>query len=142
MLDINEVTQGAITAALWSDCESLDYDPETGERGGLEYLDLDTESTAKVRAYVEKIVGAIPDEVLEYYVDERAYASDHGSISEYFGYDLYMCGAGHGVGFFDLYELGPVAGYLQVRARELAGGFEHAHFYQTDEDTAAVDGLY
>lgn len=159
MIDLDEMAQGYIDAALWADCMPLTSDPdhpdydEGYESGGLTDLDVSSEDRARVRNLCAQFVTENPDDSLAFVTQmgdwngpADSLGHGHYSAARRFGQDLRMTGGGHGVGFLDRAHEGldlDVAQRLSdacgFRTRFDTSG--SGDVWQVDEDTAMFDRL-
>ena len=104
---LDAVTRGFITAHLWTDAEPLDYDPEAGGSGGLQWAQAGPALTVWGREVSARFLAAAdPADVLAFIdgveVNLRAAGrSCDGPPGEYVGHTLYLEAARSGVSFTD-----------------------------------------
>jgi hypothetical protein len=139
----NDIAEGIATAALWSDGEPLDYDPEIGERGGLEALTLDAPSMVRLTEAAAMFYLRNADDCLAYVSacedgTRLGYDESNGSPWEHLGHDLYLSASRAGTGAWDR-GLGPLGTRLDGAAERELAWLEHAMFYAVDENTASMD---
>lgn len=94
--ELDELTRGFLTAALWADCLPAD----DGETGGCEHLTPDAELTEWARDACERFLDAAGDD-LELYADRRAFNPAEGTAWEHVGHDLWLSCHRHGTGLWD-----------------------------------------
>ena len=154
-IDIDDVVQGYIEAALWADCIPAEADEDhpdhnpNWESGGQTDLDVSDDD----RAYVRRLCTMFVQENL---ADCIAYIESHGewrgpedslgntyySAEACLGHDLRMTSGGHGVGFWDrgLGDLGDrltaACGFRTKFSCEGAGDV-----WQVDDTTARFDHM-
>jgi hypothetical protein len=165
--NLDDMTHGYITAALWADCQPLctcggdvaermghDSDCPAEESGGLESLQVDAESWAYVRALVAAFAEAAGDD-LEAFAELREL---HGFDRwQCVGHDLRLTSCGHGTGFWDREPTLPAVwshgarrtAFYAARDRLSALASDDRRFsrigggdcWQTSEDMATLDPL-
>lgn len=114
MINLDEMAQGYIAAALWADCQNMcncpfdlsdesgdhSYDCATNESGGLERLDVSAADRQRVRELCRAFASRAGDDLLTF-AKMRRFNPDEGSVWEHVGHDLRLTSAGHGTGFWD-----------------------------------------
>lgn len=105
MIDLDEMLEGYIEAALWSTNDGSDksggvpfddnYGPEDIAPATLEAMRKDCE------AFIAK-AGTLASE----YAARRKFDTSKGSVSQFFGHDFWLNRNGHGTGFWDQEYLG------------------------------------
>ncbi len=120
--NLDDMTDGYITAALWADCmplctcgyleertggtvgrepmEDHAHECPANESGGLEHLSVSAEDWLYVRHLVAAFVAAAGED-LETFAALRSCDPSEGSVWSYIGHDLRLTSGGHGMGFWD-----------------------------------------
>lgn len=119
MINLDEMTDALIEAALWTDCVRMcdcpaesagSYGHDAGcasqESGGMEHLTVDAQSRAACRELCEQFLRmASPDVINAYAINRIIDNYESWTASELMGHDLWLTMHGHGTGFWDLSEL-------------------------------------